>query len=218
MKKQAIVIGLGHFGLSVARALSERDVEVMAIDTREERVRLASDFVSEAVNFDATDAEALGRTSPDRRDFAVCAIGDEAREASIICTALLRQMGVPRVIARASDQLHERILKLVGAHLVVNPEREFGESFASQILHQSETGELPLGGGLLISEIAAPDFLVGHPLSELQLPRRFGITVVAIRREQAVQLPAPHEPLRAGDGLIIVAREGAVRQLMERSE
>lgn len=127
MKKQAIVIGLGQFGMSVARALSERGVDVLAVDIAEERVRVAAGFAAEAACFDAMDTDALARTSPERREVCICAIGDEAKEASIICTALLRQMGAPRVIARANDDLHERILKLVGAHQVVNPERAFGE-------------------------------------------------------------------------------------------
>jgi trk system potassium uptake protein TrkA len=218
MKKQAIVIGLGHFGMSLARALSERGVEVLAVDRREELVRIAADFVVEAICFDATDAEALARISPDRREACICAIGDESKESSIICTAMLRQMGAKRVIARANDDLHERILKLVGAHVVVNPERQFGESFASHVVHESVLGEFQLGGGLTISEFRAPSVLVGHTLSELQLQRRFGITVMAVRRDdQKILLPDAHQPLTADDVLVVVSKEGAVAQLLERS-
>ncbi|MBC7172273.1 MAG: TrkA family potassium uptake protein, partial [Polyangiaceae bacterium] len=127
MARQAIVIGLGQFGMAVARALSERRVEVLAIDLSEDRVRAVAPFVAEAAAFDATNEEALARTSPERRDLCVCAIGDESRESSIICTAMLRQMGAPRIVARANDPMHERILGLVGAHRVVNPEREYGQ-------------------------------------------------------------------------------------------
>lgn len=219
MKNQAIVVGLGQFGMSVARTLAERGVEVLAVDIQEDRVRVAASFVAEAACFDATDADALARTSPDRREVCVCAIGDEAKEGSIICTALLRQMGAKRIIARSNDDIHARILKLVGAHQVVNPEQEFGERFASQILHESILGELPLGEDLLITEFQPPAAFVGHTLAELQLPRRFGITAVAIRRARrsVVDLPNPHEPLEADDVLVVVAKEGAVTTLMERS-
>ena len=84
MKKQAIVIGLGHFGMSVAQALSERGIEVLAVDTQEDRVRIAASFAAEAACFDATDTDALARTAPDQREFCVCAIGDESKESSII--------------------------------------------------------------------------------------------------------------------------------------
>ncbi|MGD8826438.1 MAG: NAD-binding protein [Myxococcales bacterium] len=92
MKRQALVIGLGQFGMSVCRALAARQVEVLAVDVSEDRVRTAASFVTEAACFDATDESALSRTSPERRDVCLCAIGDEAKEASIICTALLKQM------------------------------------------------------------------------------------------------------------------------------
>jgi trk system potassium uptake protein TrkA len=205
--------------MSVARTLAERGVEVLAVDIQEDRVRVAASFVAEAACFDATDTDALARTSPERREVCVCAIGDEAKEASIICTALLRQMGAKRIIARSNDDIHARILKLVGAHQVVNPEQEFGERFASQILHESILGELPLGEDLLITEFQPPAAFVGHTLADLQLPRRFGVTAVAIRRARrsVVVLPNPHEPLEADDVLVVVAKEGAVATLMERS-
>lgn len=219
MQRQAIIIGLGQFGMSVARALAERGVEVLAVDTREERVRAAAPFTAEALCFDATDNEALARTSPEARDFCLCAIGDEAREASIICTALLRQMGARRVIARANDDLHARILTLVGAHMVINPEREFGERFANQLVHENIRGEMDLGEGILITEFEAPVSFAGQTLGQLQLPRRFGVTVVALRPAGAggISLPDPGTPLAAGDVLIVVSQQGAVARMMERS-
>lgn len=219
MKKQAIIIGLGQFGMSVARALSERGVEVLAVDIREERVRVAAAFTAEAACFDAMNTDALTRTSPERREVCVCAIGDESKEASIICTALLRQMGAPRVIARANDDLHARILTLVGAHEVVNPERDFGERFANRIMHQRVMGEMPLGEDLLITELRPPASMVGHTLADLQLPRRYAITVVAVRRagRGAVLMPDPSDALQADDVLIVVSKKDAVARLMERS-
>ncbi|MEZ4257001.1 MAG: TrkA family potassium uptake protein [Polyangiales bacterium] len=149
----------------------------------------------------------------------VCAIGDESKEASIICTALLRQMGAKRVIARANDDLHARILHLIGAHEVVNPEREFGERYANHIVHDRVMGELPLGDDLLITEMKPPAAFVGHSLRELQLPRRFGTTVVAMRREGegSVVLPDPQSVLRADDVLVIVSKREAVDKLMQRT-
>jgi trk system potassium uptake protein TrkA len=203
--------------MAVARSLTDRGVEVLAIDEREDRARAAAPFVTEVACFNAEDAEALARTAPERRDVCICAIGDEAREASIICTALLRQMGARRVIARANDELHARILTLVGAHLVVNPERQFGERFASQIVHEGVMGELQLGDDLLLTELRAPPSFVGHTLIDLQLPKRHGVTVVAIRRQGAVIMPQPTEPVAAEDLLVVVSNQGAVAKMIERS-
>lgn len=219
MKRQALVIGLGQFGMAVAHALTVRQVEVLAVDISEDRVRAASALVTEAACFDATDEISLARTSPERRDVCLCAIGDESKEASIICTALLKQMGAQRVIARSNDDLHARILSLVGANQVVNPEREFGDRFANQILHAGIRGEMPLGEGLLITEVAVPSAFVGRTLDGLKLPRRFGITVVAIRKggTGAVVMPGPDSRLELGDMIVVVAKERAVAQMMERS-
>jgi trk system potassium uptake protein len=218
MKRQAIVIGLGQFGMSLARSLTERDVEVLAIDANEERVRGAAPFAASAIALDASDEAALARTAPERRDLAVCAIGDEAREASIICTALLRQMGAPRVIARATDPVHERILRLVGAHEVVNPERAFGERLAMRLLYSGVIDEVPLGEDLVITELQAPPAFLGRSLVELALPKRHRITVVALRRrgERGISLPSPTAKLRSDDVLVVVAPVGAVADLMEK--
>jgi trk system potassium uptake protein len=218
MKRQALVIGLGQFGMSVARALAARQVEVLAVDVSEDRVRAASAFVTEAACFDATDEASLGRTSPERRDVCLCAIGDEAKEASIICTALLRQMGARRVIARSNDDLHARILTLVGANLVVNPEREFGDRFANQIVHEGIRGEMPLGEGVLITEVTVPESFVGSTLGDLRLPYRFGVTVIAIRRggTGAIVMPGPDSTLGPEDVIVVVAKEQAVSQMMEK--
>lgn len=218
-RQQAVVVGLGQFGTSVARTLSARGVDVLAVDSDEERVQSVAGMVAEAMCFDATDQEALIRTSPERRDVCVCAIGDDAKEASIICTALLRQAGAPRVIARANDDVHGRILRLVGAHQVVNPERAFGERFASQIVHAGVKGELQLGEGVLLSEVETPASFVSRSLGELRLPGRFGVTVIAVRRKAsgAVSLPDAETTLEPGDVLVLVAKDDAVSRMMERS-
>lgn len=205
--------------MAVARALALRQVEVLAVDASEDRVRAASAFVTEAACFDATDESALARTSPERRDVCLCAIGDEAKEASIICTALLKQMGAPRVIARSNDELHARILSLVGADQVVNPERAFGERFANQILHKQIRGELALGEGVLITELAVPAAFAGQTLSALGLPKRFGVTVVAVRKGKsgAVLMPGPDVEIAADDVIVVVAEEAAVTRMVEAS-
>ena len=96
MSQQILIIGLGHFGMSLARTLSEKGAEVLGVDVNKNLVEEAAAFVTEAVVIDATDEGELAQLEPGKRDLAVCAIGDDSKEASIICTALLRQMGTPR--------------------------------------------------------------------------------------------------------------------------
>jgi len=217
--KQAIVIGLGQFGMSLSRALTEEGVEVIAVDSRPGRVQEASAFVAQAMTFDATDEEALAGLAPGRRDIGVCAIGDEAREASIIVTALLRQLGTPRVVARASDDLHGRILSLVGAHEVINPERAFGERYARRLVHAGIIEEIPLGRALVVSEVKVRPVMVGRTLPDLTLHKHFGITVLGLQTiedgKETLILPDPRRPLTEHDTLIVVGRPGAARKLHE---
>ena len=182
MSQQVLIIGLGQFGMSLARTLSEKGAEVLAVDRDKPLVEEAAAFVTEALALDATDESELARLQPARRDCAVCAIGDDSKEASIICTALLRQMGSPWVIGRANNPMHRRILQLVGAHLVVNPEEEFGRRFANRLINRHVISDMPLGEDLHLTELAIPPAMVGRSLVELALPKRFGVMVVAIRR------------------------------------
>jgi trk system potassium uptake protein TrkA len=218
MARQVLVVGLGQFGMALARHLSARGVEVLAVDLREEAVAAAAAFAEEAVALDATDEEALARLAPAARDVCVCAIGQEAREASIVTTALLRQMGAKKLLARATDPLHERILKLVGAHEVINPEARIGERLAGRLARDGLLDLMPLGDELVISEIASPPAFAGRTLAQLKLPSRHGVTVIAIRRvaEGAGRylLPAPDVTLVGGDVLVTISTPGAVDRLL----
>lgn len=220
MPQQILIIGLGQFGMSLAKTLSEKGAEVLAVDINNSLVEEAAAFVAEAVRLDATDETELARLEPKRRDSAVCAIGDDSKEASIICTALLRQMGAPIVISRANDRMHQRILHLVGANQVVNPEHEFGKRFAYRLLYRDVVVETSLGEDLQLTEIRIQPAMVGKSLIELALPKRFGIMVVGIRRGSPSKLiqPRPDEPLQANDNLIIVSNESAIARITQGIE
>ena len=215
MTQQILIIRLGQFGMSLARTLSEKGAEVLATDKRKNLVEEAAAFVTEVVMIDATDETELARLQPAQRDCCVCAIGDDSKEASIICTALLRQMGAPWVIGRANNAMHRRILQLVGAHLVVNPEEEFGRRFANRLVNRHVISDMPLGEDLHLTELAIHPSMIGKTLIELALPKRFGVMVVAIRRgaPSRVMQPNPQEPLQADDRLIIVSSENAIPKL-----
>lgn len=217
MDRQILVIGLGQFGMSLARTLSEKGAEVLAIDTRKDLVEEAATFAAEAMVIDATDEAALARLEPGRRDVAICAIGDDSKEASIICVALLRQMGVPLIIARANDKTRQRVLKLVGAHQIINPEQEFGTRFAYRVLYRHIIADTALGDDLRLTEIRVQPSMVGKTLIELALPKRFGVIVAAVRRGASgrISQPAPNEPLQANDNLVIVSGEDAIPNLMK---
>jgi trk system potassium uptake protein TrkA len=217
MSQQILIIGLGQFGMSLARTLSEKGAEVLGVDVNKNLVAEAGVFVTEAVVIDATDEAELARLEPGKRDVAVCAIGDDSKESSIICTALLRQMGTPVVIARANDKMHQRVLQLVGAHQIINPEQEFGKRFANRILYRNMIADTNIGEDLHLTEIHTQPSMVGKTLIELALPKKFGVTVVGIRKaaKGKVVQPSPSEPLKAENTLIIVSNEAAIPKLIK---
>jgi len=217
MAQQILIIGLGQFGMSLAATLISKGAEVIAADIRKNLVEEAASFVTEALVLDATDEAELARLEPGKRDATVCAIGDDSKEASIICTALLRQMGSPCVVARANNPMHQRILQLVGAHQIVNPEQEFGKRFANRLIYRQLVADMPLGDGLHLSEITVKDNMIGKTLIELALPKKYGIMVVAVRRgmPSSVFQPIPDEPLQENDNLVLVSKEEAIKKLME---
>ncbi len=221
MARQTLVIGLGQFGMSLARALAEHGSEVMAIDTDEEHIDDISPHVADAVVMNAMDEEALASLAPSRRDVCINAIGDENREGSIIVTALLKQLGAPKIVARATDPLHGRILRLIGAHEVINPEQDYGERLAIRLGWRNVVNVLPLGGDLVLTEINAPESFWGRTLIELQLPSRFGVIVSGVLRQGEggvveASIPDPRQPVREDDILMVVSTEDAARKLTER--
>lgn len=219
MALQVMVIGLGTLGMSLARNLTEKGAEVLAVDINKERVDEAAAFASAAVCLDASDEAELLKLSPKERDVAVCAIGANSKESSILCTALLRQMGAPMIASRAKDKAHARILKLVGAHRVFNPEEEYGRRFAGNIAYRDLIAEDSPGGELQLTEICLPPFMEDKNLIRLALPARYGIIVAAVRRAGSIALrrPDPAGLLKKGDRLLLVCNAESLEQLMKDS-
>lgn len=217
MAQQILIIGLGQFGMSLAQTLTEKGAEVLAVDVRKQLVQEAENFVAEAMLIDATDEEELARLELAIKDACVCAIGDDSREASIICTALLRQMGAKVVISRANDRMHQRILKLVGAHEIINPEQEFGKRFANKLMYRNVIVDTKISDDLQLTEMSVQPFMVGKSLIELALPQKFGVMVAGIRHgdQGKVDQPNPRTPLQAEDYLIIVSQESAIPKLIK---
>ncbi len=217
MGKQVMIIGLGQFGMALAQALAERNVEVLAVDMEQEKVDLASEFVTHAVAVDATDENALAKLLPAERDSVICAMGSSSKESAIICTALLRQMGCKHIVARASSATYRRILFMVGAHEVIIPEQDFGRRFATHLLYRNMIPESDTTSELNLTEIKLPQFMNGKTLQELALPKKYGIIVAAVRRDGVLSRPDPAKKLQSDDMLLIVSDEKAIAKLSKEA-
>jgi len=182
MKPKTVVIGLGLFGREIATVLARRGHTVLAVDVDPEAVEDIKDAVDQAVVLDTTDEAALREMKIDTMDTAVCAIGAQHMQDSILTTALLHQLDVPRIIARAADPLHARILRQVGATEVLNPEREMGTRIANQIATPGIREVLRLADDVFVAEIPIPPSFVGNTPAGLNIRPRYGVTVVGLQR------------------------------------
>src|SRR4030042_2070341 len=174
------VIGMGSFGSNVARTLYERGYEVVAIDKEKNRIEEAKSFSSHAVLTDASakeNLEALGITD---MDVVVVSLGS-AMEASILTVLHLRELGIRRLVAKASTEDHGKILDAVGATEVINPEKDMAVRTALKLTSPHILECLPLLSGVSIEEVAPPERFIGKSLRDLDLRNKYGIQVIAVR-------------------------------------
>ncbi len=208
------VLGLGRFGWSVATTLARQGQSVLGVDADPALVQAISSEVDAAVRCDTTDEHSLAELHLERASCAVVAIGAEHKDASILTTALLRQAGVPRIIARATNDLHARVLLAVGAHEIVNPEKEMGERIARRLSRPSMLEHIPLGDGADLAELEVPEAFVGRTLVELDVRRRFDVSVVAIRRAGKIHsYVLGMGPIEAADVLVVIGPPQSITRL-----
>jgi len=208
------IIGLGMFGRAVALSLTAQGQSVLGIDSNRDEVDRIASELDTVVCADSTDEEALRELRIDRIGCAVVAIGAESMEASILTTTLLRQLGVPQIVARSLGSLHARVLRAVGAHRVVSPEWEMGVSLAQQLAQPSVLDRFDLGDEVEVVEIEAPQSFVGQTLVELGVRRRFSVSVAAIRRGDRVYATLEGgEQIEPGDVLVVIGRAEAIAKL-----
>lgn len=209
-----VVFGLGRFGRNVALSLTRDGYPVLAVDEDEDIVRKISAEIDTAVCADATNEDALRELGLERVTCAIVAMGAESTEASILTTALLRQIGIPRIVARAITDLHARVLHTVGAHQVINPEAEMGLRLARQLVQPNVLELFDLSDHAQVAEVALPEAFAGKNLAELELRKRYGISVMAVRRRGVVRASIDvGEPFESGDTLVVVGTPTAVRRI-----
>lgn len=213
--KQFVVIGLGRFGSSVARTLADNGHDVLAIDKCEECVDDLVEYVTHAVEADATDEAALSALGVNNFDTAVVSIGDNLH-ANILTTLILKEMGVPQVVAKAQDKMHGKILSRVGADKVVFPERDMGERVARQLISTNMLDYIDFAPDYSIIEIITPAHMVGKTLQDLNFRKEYNANVMAIRRGKNLNLaPGGHDKVLEGDTLIIMGRNDQLEDLKE---
>ena len=216
MNRQFIVVGLGRLGISMVATLDSLGHEVLAIDKSESVIQsLAEDLPNvHLVATDATDEDAVRGLDVEGFDAAAVMIGENHIEASILATATLKEIGVPRIVARATGGIHARVLEKVGADRVIQPEREIGEQLARTMASPVLLDYVDLGEDEALIEARVPSAWLDKSLSELDLSQKIGLTVLALKPQDGPgSLPHSDTVLRDGDVLVV----GGSRAALDRS-
>lgn len=213
--KQFVVVGLGRFGMSIARNLSENGYNVLAIDKDSERIQDIADIVTHAVEADATDEEALKTLGVRNFDVAVVSIGSNIH-ANILSTLILKEMGIPYVIVKAQDSLHGKVLTKVGADRVVYPERDMGVRIAHNLISSNVLDYIEFAPDYSIVEIVATEKMFGKSLSELELRSKYDVNVMAIKRGQQINVtPGANDKVLDGDTLVVMGENEKLNKVKE---
>ncbi|MDQ0272451.1 potassium channel family protein [Cytobacillus purgationiresistens] len=216
MKKEFAVIGLGRFGGSICRELAEQGMEVMAIDTDEIRVNEFALIASHAVVGDTTDESVVKSLGIRNFDHVIVAIGDNI-QASILTTLILKELGVNKVTVKAQNDYHEKVLKKIGADVVVHPERDMGRRIAHKLVSNNVLDYLELSDEHSIVEIVANERLGGHSIIDLDVRAKYGINIVAIkRRDEIIVSPQANEAIKYNDVLIVIGADNDINRFEKK--
>ena len=200
--KQFVIIGLGRFGSSVAKTLYAIGHDVLAIDSNEDLVQEISDSVTHAVQMDATDENALRTLGLRNFDVAVVTIGANI-QASVMATLLVKDMGIKYIIAKGNSDLHAKVLYKIGADRVILPEKDMGVRVAHNLVSSSILDYIELSPDYSIIEIESPKEWYGKSMKELSLRSKYGINVMAIKRNNEVNISPDADDVINKDDIVV---------------
>ena len=210
-----LIVGLGRFGQALCKSLAEKGNQVIAVDRSRPLVEEMADIVDISVQADATDAEALQKIGAKEAEIAVVAIGGNV-EASILTTTILKDLGIPEVIARAQNHIHARVLARVGATRVVFPEKDMGERLASLMMHpwMSHFAQLP-GSQFYVGEISPLPEMDGKTLAELDFRTRYNAVVLNVNRSGERFIPKADTVIQDGDRIMVAGIKEDIEEWIE---
>lgn len=195
------VIGLGWFGLQLAKSLTAAGADVIGIDKDREIIERVRDEIPIAVCMDCTDKDALLAQGVNQCPAVVVGIGQDF-EAAVLVTGLLKDLKVPRIICRAESGIRREILERVGAHETVNPEGESAERWSHRLMLPKLEQYVELGPGHSLLQVGAPASFLNKTPGELKLRQKHEVNLVAIRRKVAVQA-AENAPAIKSESIMI---------------
>lgn len=215
--KQFAIIGLGRFGSSIAKTLYQMGHDVLAIDNDPEEVQEISDYVTHAVQADATDEVTLNTLGIRNFDVAVITIGTDI-QSSIMITLLCKEMGVKYVLAKAQNEIHAKVLYRIGADKVVFPERDMGSRVAHNLVSSNILDYIELAPDYSLVEIVPNPEWEGKNLRQLNIRAKYGVNVIAIKREDGKVNVAPQaeDVVENNDILVVIGNNDDIKRIEEK--
>jgi trk system potassium uptake protein TrkA len=227
MAQKIAVIGMGQFGMAIAKSLTKKGAEVMAIDRSEHIIEEMGDRVALAVAMDATDKRTLLSQGILDFDAVVVAIGEDF-EQLLLCTTLLMDIGVKRIMARARGKNQRVILEKIGVKDILSPEDEVGINVAERLINPSIVSYLDLPDEFCIMEVAAPPDVIGRSLIDIALRRRYHLNLITMKRSVEVErdgemvreqhiygIPKGDSLIRENDSLVLFGKRVHVERFIE---
>jgi len=209
------VIGLGRLGYQVATTLAENGMEVMAVDSNESIIAAIRDHVTQAICMRVTDDHSLRSIGVDEMDTVIVAMGENFAQSILVTALLKKKLKIPYVIARAIDDIHSEILKLVGADQYILPEREVGIRLADN-LSTPFMDLVRLDENFSVSQLMAPDWLVGKKIEEVDFAHSFGIQCIGIKQENNIVDISPQHVITKTDKLILSGSNDRLEQFANK--
>lgn len=204
--RKFVIVGLGRFGYSLACNIAEKGFQVLAIDNNEEKVAKISQVIYNAVQADVSEKETLASLGVSEYDVAVASIGLNVQD-NILATLFLKELGVPYVIAKAQDEQFGKVYSKIGADRVVYPERDMGQRVGQNLLSSNLIDYIKYDSDYSVIELSAPESMKGRSLKELDLRRKYNINVIAIRKDEDLNLiPGANDRITEGDILIVMGK------------
>ncbi len=217
-KRQFIIIGMGRFGYTVATCLYKAGYDVLAIDKDIEKIEEISSEVTHALALDATDEKALLSVNIEDYDTAIVAIGGNI-QASLLVTLLIKEAGVDHIICKGQGELHEKLLKKIGAHRVILPEQEMGFRLANNLKFHSLFDYIEISRGSSIAEFTAPKEWVNETIGDLDIRAKHDVTLIGIKKDRNSEVDVninANTLIREHDLLILVGKDDKLSKLQNK--
>ena len=212
-KRQFVVLGLGIFGSSVAKTLSEYDCDVLAIDKDMSCVDRVAPYVTQCVQADMTNIDQLRHLDIGSYDVAIVGTGS-CLESTVMAIMNLKELGVPYIVAKAKNKSYKQIFEKLGVDRVVRPEKEMGERVAKMMLSQNIVDLIEIDDEHSLVEINVPSSWRDKNLIELNVRTKYGMNVIGLReREKNLSFTInPEYRFKEGDRIMVISRTGHLDQ------